>query len=179
MAELDLRCDTGDLLLWLSDSVVTCRILVPQPEIEPMLSALGAQSLNHWTTREIPLWPSEHKVRIRVSWWVSGNVCDALGRLRKLTTAQGNFLFPTFPLHHPNSLISAPVIWNVYVMARAPAAPLNYEITWKWRTKREGACLCLPEILMELPYFPDCPLQGFFDEKKKWNLKCLSYRNWA
>jgi len=52
-------------------------------------------------------------------------------------------------------------------MARAPAAPLNHEITWKWRTKREGACLCLPEILMELPYFPDCPLQGFFDEKKK------------
>ena len=58
-------------------------------------------------------------------------------------------------------------------MARAPAAPLNYEITWKRRTKRKGACLCLPEILMELPYFPDCPLQGFFDEKKKWNLKCL------
>ena len=50
---------------------------------------------------------------------------------------------------------------------RAPAAPLSHEITWKWRTKREGACLCLPEILMKLPYFPDCPLQGFFDEKKK------------
>ena len=70
-------------------------------------------------------------------------------------------------------------IWNVYVMARAPAAPLSHEITWKWRTKREGACLCLPEILMKLPYFPDCPLQGFFDEKKKWNLKCLSNCSWA
>ena len=29
-----------------------CGILVPQPGIEPMLPPLGAQSLNHWTTRE-------------------------------------------------------------------------------------------------------------------------------
>ena len=29
-------------------------ILVPQPGIEPMLPALGAQSLNQWTTRGFP-----------------------------------------------------------------------------------------------------------------------------
>ena len=30
-----------------------CGILVPQPGIEPMLPPLRAQSLNHWTTREV------------------------------------------------------------------------------------------------------------------------------
>ena len=29
-------------------------ILVPQPGTEPMSSAFQAQSLNHWTTREVP-----------------------------------------------------------------------------------------------------------------------------
>ena len=32
-----------------------CGILVPWPEIKPVPLALEAQSLNHWTTREIPL----------------------------------------------------------------------------------------------------------------------------
>ena len=31
-----------------------CRILVPQPGIKPVCPALGAQSLNCWTTREVP-----------------------------------------------------------------------------------------------------------------------------
>ena len=31
-----------------------CRILVPQPEIELISPALGAQGLNHWTSREVP-----------------------------------------------------------------------------------------------------------------------------
>ena len=33
---------------------VACGILVPQPETEPMLLVLGAQSLNHWTTKKVP-----------------------------------------------------------------------------------------------------------------------------
>ena len=32
-----------------------CRILVPQPGIEPVPPALEMQSLNHWTTREVPV----------------------------------------------------------------------------------------------------------------------------
>ena len=31
-----------------------CGILVPQPEIEPVPLALGAQSLNHWMFGEAP-----------------------------------------------------------------------------------------------------------------------------
>ena len=31
-----------------------CGILVPQPGIEPASPALEAQSLDHWTTREVP-----------------------------------------------------------------------------------------------------------------------------
>ena len=30
-------------------------ILVPLPGIEPVLSALGVWSLNHWTAREVPV----------------------------------------------------------------------------------------------------------------------------
>ena len=30
------------------------RFLVPQQGIEPVPPALGAQSLNHWTAREVP-----------------------------------------------------------------------------------------------------------------------------
>ena len=33
---------------------MVCRILVPQPGIKPMPPAMRAQSLNHWTTREVP-----------------------------------------------------------------------------------------------------------------------------
>ena len=32
-----------------------CGILVPQPGIEPVPLAVEAQSLNHWTTREVPM----------------------------------------------------------------------------------------------------------------------------
>ena len=31
-----------------------CKILVPQPGIEPLPPAVEAQSLNHWTAREVP-----------------------------------------------------------------------------------------------------------------------------
>ena len=34
---------------------VACRILVPWPGIEPRLPTVEAQSLNHWTTREVPV----------------------------------------------------------------------------------------------------------------------------
>ena len=33
---------------------LACGILVPRPGIEPMLPALGAQSLSHWTTWKVP-----------------------------------------------------------------------------------------------------------------------------
>ena len=33
---------------------VECRILVPQPRIEPMPTKLRAQCLNHWTVKEVP-----------------------------------------------------------------------------------------------------------------------------
>ena len=31
-----------------------CEILAPQPGIKPVARAVKAQSLNHWTTREVP-----------------------------------------------------------------------------------------------------------------------------
>ena len=38
------------------------RILVTQPGIEPVPPALGAQSLNHWTTREVPGFYIKHNL---------------------------------------------------------------------------------------------------------------------
>ena len=35
--------------------LITCGIFVPQPEIEPELPAVETQSLNHWTSREVPI----------------------------------------------------------------------------------------------------------------------------
>ena len=34
---------------------MACRILVPQPGTKPTLPAVEAQSLNHWTSREVSL----------------------------------------------------------------------------------------------------------------------------
>ena len=41
LAVLGLSCSMGDLVLW--------------PGIEPRPPALGARSLNHWGTREVPV----------------------------------------------------------------------------------------------------------------------------
>ena len=46
LAMLDLSFSTQDLSCSMWD-------LVPQPGIEPRPPALGAQSLNHWTTKEV------------------------------------------------------------------------------------------------------------------------------
>ena len=47
------------LFFWLHHRA--CRIIVPWSGIEPRPPVLGAQSLNHWTTREVPyiLWVGE------------------------------------------------------------------------------------------------------------------------
>ena len=54
LAALALRCGTRDLRcgMW----TLSCGMwdLVPWPGIEPGPPALGAQSLSHWTTRDIP-----------------------------------------------------------------------------------------------------------------------------
>ena len=41
------------MLFWAPCSVA-CGVLVPQSGIEPLPPTLGAQSLNHWITREAP-----------------------------------------------------------------------------------------------------------------------------
>ena len=34
---------------------MACKMLVPQPGMEPMPPAVEMWSLNHWTTREVPV----------------------------------------------------------------------------------------------------------------------------
>ena len=50
-------------------SCTACWILVPQPGIKPMSLALEAQSVNHWTTREVPGKLSSWYRRARTAQW--------------------------------------------------------------------------------------------------------------
>ena len=43
------------LFIYFWPHLAACRILVPQPGIEPMPPAVEAQSPNHWTAHGIPL----------------------------------------------------------------------------------------------------------------------------
>ena len=43
----------GTLIFFFFPDRLACWILVPWPEIKPVLPALAAWSLNHWTTREV------------------------------------------------------------------------------------------------------------------------------
>ena len=43
-----------NLFIYLGRNCRVCRILAPQPGIEPMLPTVEARSPNHWTTREVP-----------------------------------------------------------------------------------------------------------------------------
>ena len=52
------------LFFWLHH--VVFRILVPQPEMEPIPPALGAPSLNHWAAREVPCKRTFDKVNSRL-----------------------------------------------------------------------------------------------------------------
>ena len=47
-------CLSGKYFFFFGPSCATCGILVPRPGMEPLPPALGAQSLKHWTAREIP-----------------------------------------------------------------------------------------------------------------------------
>ena len=47
------RMNFGKVLFFFFATYVACGNLVPQPGIKPMPPAVGAQSLNHWTFREV------------------------------------------------------------------------------------------------------------------------------
>ena len=51
---LGLSCGMWDLCCHMRTLRCDMRDLVPRPAIEPRPSALGAWSLTHWTTREVP-----------------------------------------------------------------------------------------------------------------------------
>ena len=55
-----------------------CMVLVPQPGIEHTPPALGAQSLNHWTTREVLSW----------TFWKASLVAQVVKNLRAMRETQ-------------------------------------------------------------------------------------------
>ena len=54
LATPGLSCDMQDLSCNMSTLSCSMWDLVPWPGIKPRAPALGAQSLSHWTTREVP-----------------------------------------------------------------------------------------------------------------------------
>ena len=49
-------CLCSGWFVWFGPHCSACGILVPRPGIEPVPPAVEARSLNHWTTREVPVW---------------------------------------------------------------------------------------------------------------------------
>ena len=80
------------LIYWLHQAfIAACRILVPQPRIEPWPPALGAHSLKHLVTREIPrvdtfkppyLWASQVALVVK-------NLSDNAGDTRDTRSISG------------------------------------------------------------------------------------------
>ena len=48
-----------------------CRILVPRLGVQPVSPELEAQSLNHWTTREVPLISFNFGVILSEKYWLT------------------------------------------------------------------------------------------------------------
>ena len=55
LSEFSLRpCSVVSFFVWDVLCCMACGILVPQPGIKPMTSAMKEQSPNHWTAMEFP-----------------------------------------------------------------------------------------------------------------------------
>ena len=54
-----------ELFFFFGPRHTACRILVPQPGIEPTPPTVEVQSLNHWTTREVPRTSVQPKLQER------------------------------------------------------------------------------------------------------------------
>ena len=65
-----------------------CEILVPQPGIKPMPPSLGAQSFNHWTTREVPFNSKIPDRSANIGWEMETLACRVEGS--NVTTSQTN-----------------------------------------------------------------------------------------
>ena len=95
-----LNMDLLLLIYWLCQVfIAACRILVPQPRIEPWPPALRAHRLNHWITREIPtvdtfkssyLWASQVALVVK-------NLPANAGDTRVTSTAGYCFCFGSLP----------------------------------------------------------------------------------
>ena len=68
-------------------------ILVPQPGIEPVPPELGAQSLNHWTAREVPPYGILNKARDALHDLALAYL-SSLHLLHSFTAVNPNFLWP-------------------------------------------------------------------------------------
>ena len=50
-----LKCTSFIVVMCGLSCPVACGIFIPQPGIEPVPPTVPAQSLNHWTAREVPV----------------------------------------------------------------------------------------------------------------------------
>ena len=90
---------------FLATPCVTCRILVPQPGIEPGPTAMKALSPNHWTTRELPRPKSletKPPLHVAVPWLTASLIpCCHHCLAWKVSTAEGNNRWGKKLCHRP------------------------------------------------------------------------------
>ena len=130
-------------------------ILVPQPGIKHTSPALAAQSLNHWTTREVPKCKFDLSNAPMASQQLSGsspNACHGPTVWSRLWSSP-DFLSVQF-LEHTNFFLS---LGPLYILFLLPRTLLPLRFPWPTftpllhislrRTLREASSECLHPIL--------------------------------
>ena len=108
------------IYLYFQPHFTACRLLVPRPGIKPMLLALEAQCLKHWTSRKVPvLYPTQQRswgwhsllLVMLPSSWTTGwearpqGIIEAWAMLAQFMISSfqlatpGALALPVFPLH--------------------------------------------------------------------------------
>ena len=95
-----------------------CSTLVPTSGIKPVLLAVEAQSLNHWTTREVP------KVLI---FRILSTSLVAVDKIRNLSAAASPYSFHQWPLSH---LCLWFLSWTTVVVSTSEFCRLRHILSW-------------------------------------------------
>ena len=105
------------IYLYFQPHCTACRLLVPWPRIKPILPALEAQCLKHWTSRKVPvLHPSQQGswgwhilllVRLSSSAWLDHGVSSGPQGITEAWATLAQFMISSFQLAAPGALAHA------------------------------------------------------------------------
>lgn len=111
MAVLSLHCSTSLIVTHRLSCPVACGVLIPRPGMEPRPTALGTQSLSHWTTLESPKVAAfcfHFDLSLFQYFWISFSLFSSISIfLSLLPQTRVSFASPDF-FSFPKSTINSP-----------------------------------------------------------------------